>query len=118
MRSASLLFVLFCILSCRKNDPGNVPLPGSCEFTKESGWTVAVNLHNANARIVRDFRRDSVARHLLVLKEPPLTVFSCNLPEAFKADSIQVIISGKIYTHPTIDLDYLPLELTAIALAD
>lgn len=115
MRSVILLFFLFCIQSCQKND---VPWPG-CEHIRKDGWYIETTLNNVTGRVIRGYFPDSTSRFLLSLDTgPSQTVAPCNLPEAFKADSMRVRVSGNIYTHPLMDVDYLPAELRAIELLD
>jgi hypothetical protein len=108
------LFLVFCLTSCEKT---KVSALSSCDYPWENLTRTDEFIHELPATI------DAVD---LVGHQPAYQIMrggtstplgSCNLPEAFKKDSLKVMVSGYLLTFPGMDLmniSPIPFEVTAV----
>jgi hypothetical protein len=116
-----LLLILISLSGCNDDvqlSNEEIVLKGNCNFNGE--WFVEDILINevAEVRIHVTERRDSL--YLLKIARTGFLgeVSPCHLPEKFKSMGVKVVVSGKVYNHPTMDFLALPILLESIKAED
>ncbi len=108
--------LLMCLQRCKKED--FPPLNGGCPNLHQGDWFVEDEIREVEGVITTFVYYDSRTLYLLSLEKPQIRDLSiCNMPENFKGSNEKVIVSGRIYSHPTLDYSHIPFELSAIRLA-
>jgi len=109
-----LFFLLLCLQGCKKDSPESSSL-GKCQISEKEGWFIEYEIKEVTGTVYKIRPSTDLETVLISLEdEHSITVIPCILPTDFRIDNTKVIVSGKIYNHPTIDFSYPPMELSSI----
>ena len=114
MKYILYLFLVGWLTSCEKN---KVNALSSCNYPWENLTRTDRFIQEVPATVAAvHFPGQQPAYHIL-RGGNSAALGSCNLPEAFKKDSLKVMVSGYFLTFPGMDLmniNPLPFEVTAV----
>ncbi|MFS0489365.1 hypothetical protein [Leadbetterella byssophila] len=117
MKTISLLVIfLFPVLQSCKQESLKSGSLSKCVLLEQESWTVQSEIQDITGTILKSqFTNDTTQLFIIALDDQYNTEVSpCNLPPTFETLDTKVIVSGKIYTHPTLDYPYPPIELSSI----